>query len=232
MSNNTDKILNDISLTKETAISLLRIKMGLIPTIGPILNEFFFDLPSRIKQNRINEFVDELDARLKLIEESTIKSEFLQSETFFDLSIQIFESAVKSATKEKRKALAKIYISSFQISSNLLPERASLFTNFVSELEPIQIKILHFIENWNQQMHEVGSYETFHNRFEKNLFLKCDKYEFKYYSGDLERKSLISMGAGLDDYESESGHILLESHRPATVRLTSLGKQFLEYLEL
>lgn len=194
MDEKSKKILDDISVTKETAISLLRIKLGLIPAIGPILNEFFFDLPSRVKQNRLNDFIDELSQRLAETEETQIKKDFFSGDEFYDLITQVFESAVRTSAKEKHRALAQINQNSFRKSSKLLPDRASLFAKFIGELHPIQIRILKFIKEWNQQVYEVVTYEAFHSRFEGCCFLKFDKYEFKYFSGDLERKSLISMG--------------------------------------
>ena len=71
--------MDTTSISKQTSISLLKIKINLVPIIGPVINELLFDLSSRITQDRINKLVEELETKMATIEANQINQEYLKS---------------------------------------------------------------------------------------------------------------------------------------------------------
>lgn len=218
-------------LIQETMISLLKTNISLVPVIGPVINEFLFDLPSRIIHKRLNEFVNELNLKLSKIETDNINKEYLNGDEFYDLTIKIFETATRTSTPQKRKALASVYIGAINGDTELNTDLYFLFAEFISQINSTHIYILHFIQKNEPGLAEIGSYENYFSKFKAHYDnMELDKYEFKYYNTDLESKSLISTGAGLDNFDSSAALIALNSHKDPSVKLTSIGHKFLNHL--
>lgn len=223
--------LNSRPELAETRISFLKSSISVVPFVGSAMNEILFELPNRIQQNRINETVDILEKKFKALEESAISKEYIESANFFDFTRKLFEEALKIESKEKREMLSEIYTSAIKMSENFEEGRSGLFMRFISEIHPEQIKILQFIKNRESALNQIGTYEKLiqlYKGFQEDW--SKGQYDFKYYCSDLENKSLISLGAGLDDFRSRSGFLAIESHEKASVTLTELGQLFLEYL--
>jgi len=232
MSNSENQVSNTLIALREINISLLKTKINLIfPFGGGIINEFLFDLYGRIKQERVNRFVDVLGDKFEKLESSVVSREYLQSEEFLDLILKVFEVASKSNIDIKRKFLANILVDS--VTSRLLNNEISiLFSEFIETMTTNQINILVFIQNNSEALVEIGSYEKYFEMFTKAFpDSRLDKYEFKYYSFGLEAKSLISTGAGLNNFDDTSSTMAFQNHKEASVFLTTLGEKFIKYIE-
>lgn len=222
--------MDTTSISKQTSISLLKIKINLVPIIGPVINELLFDLSSRITQDRINKLVEELETKMATIEANQINQEYLKSESFFDLTRNVFQAAIESNVDIKRKFLANVYLDSI-VKSDTDLDLKETFIAFIKSLTTNQIIILKFINDHEPELVEIGDYAAFYDLFNKSFpGLISDKYEFKYYSQDLEIKSLISMGGGLNNFDDRGARMLLNSHKDASVIVTSVGKKFIDYL--
>jgi hypothetical protein len=216
----------------EGRISILKASISLVPYVGSAINEILFELPNRIQQSRINETVGILEKKFKALDQLAISKEYIESADFFDFTRTLFEESLKIGSQEKREMLSEIYTSAIETSENFERGRSGLFMRFVSEMHPEQIRILQFIESKETELNQIGTYRKFFDLYNGLLKeLSKGQYDFKYYCSDLENKSLISLGAGLDDFRSKSGYLALESHEEASVTLTELGHAFLVYLK-
>ena len=225
--------MEDNSLVlKESVIGLIKGAIGAIPFFGSAINEALFDIAGRIQQKRINEFVVQLTSQVNEIADNKIDEEYLKSEDFYDLTRIIFESVIRIKSKEKQTALSRVYLNAIQDKSDIEQDLSILFSKFIIELMPLQIKILFFIEQKEGELIEIGNYKKFYD-----LFISCfnitelDKYEFKYACNDLENKTLISLGAGLDDFDSTIELISTEGSKEASIKLTTIGIRFLKLLK-
>lgn len=216
----------------EGRISILKASISIVPYVGSAINEILFELPNRIQQNRINETLGILETKFKALDESAISKEYIESADFFDFTRKLFEESLKIGSQEKREMLGEIYTSAIETIENFEEGRSGLFMRFVSEIHPEQIRILQFIKSKEPKLDQIGTYDKFFQLY-KGLHGDWSKgqYDFKYYCSDLDNKSLISLGAGLDDFRSKAGFLALESHEEASVTLTELGQTFLEYLK-
>ena len=223
--------MDTTSILKQTNISLLKTKINLaMPVIGPVINEFLFVFSCRIKQDRINKLVEELERKMATIEMEQINQDYLKSESFFDLTRNVFQAAIESNVDVKRKFLANVYLDSI-IKSDTDLDLKETFIAFIKSMTTNQITILKFINDHESKLVEIRYYAAFYDLFNKSFpGLISDKYEFKYYSQDLEIKSLISMGGGLNNFDDQGARLLLESHKDASIVVTSVGKKFIDYL--
>jgi hypothetical protein len=128
--------------------------------------------------------------------------------------------------------LSKLYINAILEKSDFEQDLSIFFSKFIIDLIPLQMRIIIFIEQNEGKLIEIGTYKKFYDLFIKSFkYNDLDKYEFKYSCNDLENKSIISLGAGLDDFDSTSSIIADESHREASVRLTTIGNKFIDFLK-
>ena len=225
------RLTDYVPFLHEISISLIKTKLNIaFPLAGPIINEFLFELNGRIKQKRVNDFVEMLSKKVDIVQEEKVSREYLNSEEFHDLTQKIFESASKADTETKRRALANIYLNAmYHQDSNL--DQNMMFTDFVNSLKTGQIYILHCINTKTNELKEIGTYDKYYAKFQELYPNKIsDKYEFKYYNFELESKSLISMGGGLENFDSTSSIQAWDDHKDASIVLTTIGQKFLWYL--
>lgn len=216
----------------EARITTLKASLALVPYIGSALNEILFDLPNRIQQRRINETVEILKKKLEVLNLTLVSKEYLESASFFDFTRKLFEESLKIESNEKRELLGEIYSIAIKEKEDFEEGRSALFMNFVGDIYPEQIRILRFIETNEFHLNKIASYEKFFQLYKgNNEDWSKGQYYFKFYCSDLENKALISLGAGLDDFRSKSGFMVVESHEEASVTITELGQAFLEYLK-
>jgi hypothetical protein len=225
--------MNDKTIIiKETSIGLIKSAIGAIPFYGSAINEVLFDISSRIQQQRINNFVTQLTDQIKEIKHDKLDIDYLRSEDFYDLTRIIFESVVKIKSKEKQIALSRVYLNAIVEKLDIEVDLPALFSKFIIDLIPIQIQILYFIEANENKLVEIGSYDNFFEMFiTKNELYNLDKYKFKFACNDLENKTLITMGGGLIDFDSTGRMIVSFKHKNESVKLTSIGKQFIQILK-
>lgn len=216
----------------EGRISLLKASISAIPFVGSAINELLFELPNRIQQNRINETVRILEQKFKALNDSAISKKYLASSDFFDFTRNLFEESLKIESHEKRQMLSDIYTSAIETSEDFEEGRCRLFMRFVSDFHLEQIRILSFIESNETELNQIGTYESFFQLYKDiHKAWTKGKYDFKYYCSDLENKALISLGAGLEDFNSKSGYMAFENHEDASVTMTELGQAFLIHVK-
>lgn len=222
---------DSMSILTQTNISLLKTKINILfPVGGAIINEFLFDLYSRIKQDRVNRLVEELESRIHKLEGQQVNLEYIKSEPFLDLTKAVFETASNSGADFKRKFLANVYLDSIAKSDQDVDLKI-IFTEFIKSMTAKEVTILKFINDNKIKLVQIGEYPKFYELFNTSFpNLITDKYEFKYYTANLESKSLISTGGGLDNFDDTSAGIALGSHIPASIIVTSMGANFISFL--
>lgn len=218
-------------IVDSTSETIIKSAIATLPIVGTFINEILFDFRGRLKQNRFNSLVNELNVKLKNINREKVDFAYLRSEEFHDLTLEIFEQATKIREREKHAALAELYVASIIKQSDLDQEINFVFISFIRELTSLQIILIKLIHENEINLKEIGTYEDFYNFFKKIYKnIEIDKSEFKFHVNDLEKKSLISCGAGLEDFESTRATMVLEQHKNASVKVTHFGRRFLKFL--
>ena len=136
--------VDEIHLQKAYALqaieTLFRSLFGAIPLVGTALNEAIFDLPARLKQVRLEKFVEELDRNLRALEADKIDTAYIKSEEFVDFLEDVLIRASKTRAEEKRKKLAAVLAGRLQhAKSTPFDDR---FLDLLLSLTEIQVRIL------------------------------------------------------------------------------------------
>ena len=87
----------------KSAESVIRGLVGAIPDVGTALNEAIFDLRARLKQERLEKFVEELASILQTLKSDKIDVAYIQSAEFVDFLEDVLVRAAKVRADEKTK---------------------------------------------------------------------------------------------------------------------------------
>mgnify|MGYP005757804303 CR=1 FL=1 len=217
--------------SKELLISSVKSAFGLMPLIGTALDQVFFEYGSRIKAARLERFIYHLSSQVQLLDETKLDQEYLQSEDFYDITQSILDKALKNKSSIKHQMLAQILLDSIKHTLSSDESLTEVFINYVDSLKPIQIKMLLYFNNKEAELEEIASYSNLYDLYisdKQNVAI--DKDEFKLYCSDLENKALISTGEGLTNFDDHSSYRTVGVHKYASLRVTSVGKDFLRYI--
>ncbi|MEH6309071.1 hypothetical protein RYH73_25695 [Olivibacter sp. CPCC 100613] len=117
-----------------------KILFSLIPYGGQLLSEIFFDYRSRVKQDRLNNFIESWEQYLKNSCGSGIPLEIQQSEDFGDLFESIVKRVIQTNSTEKVTRFRNV-VGNYIAEPIKLDYRDS-FLDMIERLNEPQIKIL------------------------------------------------------------------------------------------
>lgn len=123
----------------EAAISMAKSAFSAIPFAGGALNEIVFDYRSRLKQNRLNSFVELLSAFFTV--HPDIDPEQLKTEEFSDLFESVIRRVLQTKSKEKHLRFRDILTRQILYPANET-ESAEICLDLISTLDEMAIRIL------------------------------------------------------------------------------------------
>ena len=124
----------------KSAESVIRGLVGAIPYVGTALNEAIFDLRARLKQERLEKFVEELASILQTLESDKIDVVYIQSAEFVDFLEDVLVRAAKVRAEEKRRKLAAVLAGRLQHAEGTpFDDR---FLDLLISLSDTQVRIL------------------------------------------------------------------------------------------
>ena len=195
---------NQSNRVQETIIGLVKSTFGAIPYVGTLLNEVFFDMRTRIKQNRFKNFIYELKIRIERLEEDSIKINTLNTEQFSDLLEITVRNILENRSKEKTQIFADILASSMCDDDIKDIDDREVFLNVIGNITLPELKIL-------QNLHY---YSIKTKEFEANgkalhmaaLDYSRDKlFGLKTTAAKIAIEGLISKGLVIDDSMNRMG---------------------------
>ena len=127
-------------LSKETGISILKGLIGTIPYAGTALNEILFENRSRIKQRRVNSFIENFSKYLKQFNKEELKLEQITNEDFGDFFEEIILKVSKTRSQIKVEKIKNLLTN--QLIKPIDINYAELFLDILSSLQEKQIPIL------------------------------------------------------------------------------------------
>ncbi len=129
-----------MKIDKYTQVTGLKILIQSIPYIGTPLNEILFEHRGRIKQERLNKFVQNLKDYFDTVNNSSIDQSYINSEEFGDVFESIIEKVTRTQSEEKLKRFKQILIK--QISTPEKREYIESFLDIISKITDKQFEIL------------------------------------------------------------------------------------------
>ena len=122
---------------KEILHLSLRQILDSFPVIGPILNNIFFEFRSRVKQDRLNKFIESLEQELAEID---IDPKKLQTEENLDLFESIFKKVAETRNEKKRNGLKNILVKGIKQQEQI--EYCEIFAELLMSVHPKELELL------------------------------------------------------------------------------------------
>ena len=219
------------SVIKFTLSSLSFIHPGL-GVLGNMINESV-EFGNKIKQNRINSYLEVLADRMNRIEHNVFPKEYVESEEFYELNVKSLESALKTSDIEKQKIISNLFFKSINPETNWEEDLKNIFFEIINSFSMNHFYVLRFLLS-KQGIYKIASYEELFEDFCQSIGEnKIDIYQFRLYCRDIENKSIIRFSSNIDEIKSDGGYMESESSTDIpSVILTSLGEKFIEILEM
>lgn len=196
-----------------------------------IFTAFFGGVYAELKQQKFQLTIDRLDDCYRdLSSKNLISKEYLESDDYANLMIDILKKINSFNRDEKRAAVVQIYR---QVVLNKLPYDDSDEKIFIDVLEKIsaqELLVLHFVDMNAKELETIDSWNNFYTLFiEHNAPTSMDKYKFKFYVSRLEQMGLVFCSdlSGYDDHHQVLG---VGDSRPSSAGITPMGSKFLNYL--
>ncbi len=158
---------------KELGIGLLKGFIGVIPSVGTLLNEVLFDTRARIKQERLNSFIIEFGEFIKNKLEFVGDLNEFDQENFSDVFEEILISVTKTNARHKINIFKKILLKQFDTSEKSSDDTLR-YINLTNSITLFQFNIL---TNFNSlsdkvQMFRVNIVEAENDVAETQMMLQ------------------------------------------------------------
>jgi hypothetical protein len=127
-------------ILQQSGVALIKSALGNIPVVGGLLNEALFEIRSRIKQDRINFFVESLSQTLLDSNLNGIDQKHLSSEGFSDLLENVLIKVSKTRSKKKTEIFKNLLVTSILVNNSL--DEIELYTDIIDSISEKQILIL------------------------------------------------------------------------------------------
>nr|BFF35475.1 hypothetical protein BACT7_03370 [Tenacibaculum mesophilum] len=168
---------------KEIIISTAKSIFGIVPYGGAALDELFFEYNGRIKQGRLNKFVEILAENFT--EDSEINLDNIKTEDFNDLFESVLRRVVQTKSELKLVRFKDILIKELNSPSEHY-ELIDHYLDLISTLTEEEIKILynhrHFTVEFEEEINKLNLLKDNLNSLERqmqNERLVIDESKFK-----------------------------------------------------
>ena len=216
---------------------LCKISAGVLSVVYPVMAIPFAILGSvygEINEQSTQKMLKKLEKQYQELESKNLVSqEYLASDHYIHLMIDILRKVYAFNTDQKRESVAKIYRDTVQNKVEYADSDEKLFIEAIEKINTQEIQILTFMLNNETVLKTIDSWNNF---FELYLSLyrgySMDKYKFKYFVTQLEQMGLVFC-SDLEGFDAKNN--IFEFSEPnvqseSSAGVTPLGKSFLGYL--
>ena len=219
-------VVTATSLPAKTCIlqsteSVIRGLVGAIPCVGTALNEAIFDLRARLKQERLEKFVEKLAGVLKTLDTAKVDTAYIQSEEFVDFLEDVLIRAAKARAEEKLRKLAAVLAGRLQHAEGTpFDDR---FLDLLLSLSDLQVRILaeHLRATKEREKSKKDADDASGKHRQPNCYDLSDS-EYHFLVQDLISKALL-YDEGMNRWGTRPFQIL---------EITEFGRAFLRFLEV
>ena len=211
----------------DNAYHATRIIVSAIPGAGPAINEFLGGVGSPLERRRL-QWEKEVSCVLNRLESQfhITPGQALHNEAFVSFAVQASMAAVKTHQQEKLNALRNALLAS---GGPQAPSEDVMFQflRYVEELTPSHLKIMTVID----QLGRCDALEDIYVAVGKRGIKMPDRAFFRACVEDLAARYLLNLGDVTELPEFEKGYqALVDDSEPKPLWVTSLGRQFLEFI--
>lgn len=184
------------------------------------------------KQHNTQKMLAELQQKYEeLSAQNLISQDFLESDSYTSLMIDILRKVHAFNTEQKRLSVAGIYKAVLQDKLNYDESEEKIFIDALEKITSQEIVILNFIDKNQAKLGTIGSWKNFHQLYqEQNKEHPLEKYKFKYFSTRLEQMGL-AFCSDIDGYDNNSVYLVSHESKKSSAGLTPMGLRFIKYLQ-
>ncbi|SHH92433.1 hypothetical protein SAMN05720761_1467 [Fibrobacter sp. UWCM] len=171
-----------------------------------IFAAFFGGVIAELKQQSFQQTIDRLDDCYKeLVSKDLISKEFLESDDYANLMIDIIKRINSFNREEKRVAVVQIYKQVVQNQLAYDDSNEKIFIDILGNISTQEILVLNFVEMNAKELETIDTWWNFYDLFAQQNITAIDKYKFKFYASHLEQMGLIFC-SDLDGYDNNLDH--------------------------
>lgn len=192
--------------------SALKVVFSQVPFAGQLLSEIFFDYRSRIKQERLNLFLENFIKYLTVNSLSEKADSLLSSEDFGDLFESVIRRLVQTNIKERVQLFQNVLTNYIQQPNK--NEYQDIFLDIIDRINASQIRVLEAHANINEDIRKLLEQREYFtseiNRLNnemkaENRMMENGGPDFRYYEITKEimgiSQHLKTVGQGIDSDE-------------------------------
>ncbi|TDP01549.1 hypothetical protein [Flavobacterium sp. 245] len=181
-------MMSNKEIATQIGISTLKGAISAIPFIGGAINEYAFEARGRIKQERVNNFINNFSEYLAQFKEDKIDIAQIKKEEFGDFFEEVIIKVSKTHSEIKKLAIRNL------LANQLLRPKeinySELLLEIISNLHEKQIPILRglneaYISSYIEDRGELLDKERQLNKIKKNLkaeYWKLDSHDEATFS--------------------------------------------------
>lgn len=128
--------INKIAMTESVVRSIL----GAVPSIGVLMTEALYDYRFRLRQDRLNQFTEQLKEVIIGKDATAQISDRSISDRISDLVEQVLLHVSRTSAKEKHRRFAHVLLDGLAITEK--PDFEEQFLSLILELNEVQLQIL------------------------------------------------------------------------------------------
>lgn len=183
------------------------------------------------RQNSTQKMLDELKHEFDdLKSRNLISEDYLYSDSYTSLMIDILKKVYAFNKDEKRKTVARIYKEVVKNQLDYDESNEKIFVNALETITAQEILILDFFDRNQETLTTIGSWSNLYELFlEQNEIKSMDKYKFKYFATQLEQMGLVFC-SDLSGFDKNVQYLVTGKSRKSSAGLTPMGREFLNYL--
>lgn len=208
---------------KEVIESFIRVTFSAIPYAGQALTEVFFDYSGRIKQNRLNRFIELLSEYF--LNNPNINIDNIKTEDFSDLFDSVLRRVVATKSEYKLRRFRDILINQIEEPLSEIDDY-QLYLDLIVSLSENDIKVLYnhrFFDRQYEKMYQEQSVadpsEEF-KRYRSAKYYGISEEDFMYSKQNLSAKALlIDRGVGAIGVKAFE-----------VMNITEFGQRFIHFL--
>lgn len=184
------------------------------------------------RQNSTQKMLEELKQEFNdLNSRNLISEDYLYSDSYTSLMIDILKKVPAFNKDEKRKTVARIYKGVVQNQLDYDESNEKIFVDVLEKITSQGIIILDFFDRNQEKLATIGSWPNLYELFvEQHPSASIDKYKFKYFSSQLEQMGLVFC-SDLSGFDNNSVHLALAKSKSSSAGVTPMGKEFIGYLK-
>lgn len=189
---------------------------------------------AEINQHNTRKILQDLKEKQdELSSKKLITEEYLASDSYVNLMIDILNRVHSLNTAQKRKSIAEIYKGVLQNRIEYEDSDERIFVDILAKINTQEIMIFNFMNQFEDSLKTIDSWGNFYNLYsDNNADFPLEKYKFRFFASQLEQMGLVFC-SDLEGYDAKNA--FLEIDVPNVMNesgagVTAMGKEFLRYL--